>query len=65
MTIQSHVFQSESMSWEDMSAEAAEFATKIGRDNLISISIAAAGGSAFAGYGATGIIIVWYWDNQR
>jgi hypothetical protein len=61
MTVQSQVFQSGTMSWEALCAQAAEFATAIGRDNLISISVAAAGGGDVFGLGANGVIVVWYW----
>lgn len=65
MTVQSQIFESLTKSWEEMCAEASEFATQVGRDNLINITVTAVGGQDFLAAGATGIIIVWYWDNQR
>lgn len=61
MTVSSRVFQSASLTWEQLSAEAAEFATSLGQERLINISVAAAGGSDTWGIGANGVIIVWYW----
>ena len=61
MTVQSRIFKSATMSWEDVCAEAAAFASGIGREHLINISVAAAGGSDLFGVGANGVIVVWYW----
>ena len=62
MTVQSRLFSSSSKSWEGLSAEAAAFASEVGRDRLISISVAASGGTDVFGFGGTGVIIVWYWE---
>ena len=50
-------FTEEFKSWDKMMAEAAEFASTVGRDNLINISC-----SEFGQYASTATIIVWYWD---
>jgi hypothetical protein len=61
MTVQSQVFQSSTMSWEDMCQEAAAFATPVGNERLINISVAASGGGDLFGSGGNGVIVVWYW----
>jgi hypothetical protein len=61
LEVQSRVFQSATISWEEFCAQAAEFATGVGRDKLINISITAAGGADVLGIGASGVIVVWYW----
>ena len=61
MEVQSRVFQSATIPWEELCAQAAEFATSIGRDNLINISVTAAGGADVLGIGARGVIVVWFW----
>jgi hypothetical protein len=40
--------------------EAAAFASAVGRERLINISVAASGGTEFLGMGGTGVVIVWY-----
>jgi hypothetical protein len=58
MTAQSRVFESGTKSWEEMCAEVCEFATQVGKERVINISVAAAG----AALGGRGIIVVWYWE---
>ena len=36
-------------------------ASEVGRERLINISVAAAGGTDMLGLGGTGVIVVWYW----
>jgi hypothetical protein len=48
-------------SWEELCADAATFATSVGRERLINISVAAAGGVDLSGVGSRGVIVVWYW----
>ena len=55
-------FESASKSWEIMFAEAAAFATKVGRDRLIGISHSHGGGGAMFGEGGSGVVTVWYWE---
>jgi hypothetical protein len=61
VTVKSQLFQSSTSSWEDLCEEAAGFASSVGRDRLINISVAAAGGGDLFGVGGRGVIIVWYW----
>lgn len=61
MGVKSQVFQSSTSSWEALCEEAALFASSVGRDRLINISVAAAGGGDLFGVGGRGVIIVWYW----
>lgn len=61
MTVQCRVFESTTQTWEQLCGEAAEFATMIGKDNLINISVAASGGGNLFGRGGNGVIVVWYW----
>jgi len=44
-----------------MCGEASAFATKVGRERLINISVSAAGDNL----GANGTIFVWYWDDGK
>jgi hypothetical protein len=56
------LFSSAIKSWEDLCDEAAAFATEVGPQRLINISVSAAGGQNFFGSGAEGVIYVWYWE---
>ena len=62
MTVKCQTFTSGTKSWEKLAAEAAAFATHVGKERLINISVSAAGGSDLIGYGAEGVIFVWYWE---
>jgi hypothetical protein len=62
MTVQSRLFFSSSISWEALCSEASAFASEVGRDRLINISVAASGGTDILGLGGTGVIVVWYWE---
>jgi len=62
MKVECMMIRSATRSWTSLCEEAAEFATKVGRDRLINISVAAAGGSDAFGVGARGTIFVWYWE---
>ena len=64
MTVQSRQFASSSKSWEELCTEASAFATQVGRERLINISVAASGGTEFLGMGGTGVVIVWYWESS-
>jgi hypothetical protein len=44
-----------------MCEEAAETATKIGRERLINISVSASGENI----GSDGVIFIWYWDDGK
>jgi len=56
------MFSSSTRKWEHLIEEASEFATTIGRDRLISVSVSSAGGTDLFGLGGQGAIFVWYWD---
>lgn len=62
MSVQHRIFTSSSKSWEDLCAEASAFASGVGRERLINISVAASGGTEVFGFGGSGVIIVWYWE---
>jgi hypothetical protein len=62
MTVQHRIFESSSKSWETLCDEASAFASEIGRERLINISVAAAGGTDVLGLGGEGVIVVWYWE---
>jgi hypothetical protein len=61
MVVQYRIFESSSKSGETLCAEASAFASEVGRENLINISVAASGGTDMLGLGGTGVIVVWYW----
>jgi hypothetical protein len=62
MTLKAKVFESASKSWDDMCADVSSFASTLGRDRVVSISMAAAGGTDWPAVGSRGTIIVWYWS---
>jgi hypothetical protein len=55
MRVQRRLFKSSFKSWDTLCEEATAFATTIGRERLINISVAGESG----GWGA---IFVWYWE---
>ena len=59
MKVECMIIRSSMRSWESMCQEAAQFASTIGRDRLINISVSASGETL----GASGTIFVWYWDD--
>jgi hypothetical protein len=62
MKVKSKLFKSSSRSWDAMCEDVSEFASTLGPERLINISMSAAGGVDIGGAGAEGVIIVWYWD---
>jgi imidazolonepropionase-like amidohydrolase len=52
--VQHRIFESSSKSWETLCAEASAFASEIGRENLVNISVAASGRDRHAGPWGTG-----------
>ena len=54
MQVKFRVFKSYTQSWDDLCAEAAEFATQQGRDRLINLSVSEDDNQ--------GVIVVWYWE---
>ena len=61
MKVNCMLIRSTTRSWKSLCEEAATFATKVGRDRLINISVSAAGDNL----GAEGTIFVWYWDDGK
>jgi len=55
MKVECMMIRSATRSWTSLCEEAAEFATKVGRERLINISVSAAGDNL----GAEGTIFVW------
>jgi hypothetical protein len=62
MKVQCRVFTSSTKKWDELVDEASEFATGVGRDRLINMSVSASGGTDLFGFGSQGAIFVWYWD---
>ena len=60
MRVRFKFFEGTYTTWEDLYSEAAEFASRIGPDRLISISHSSAGSSTVA----NGVVTVWYWDES-
>ena len=56
VTVKCEIFKSTMQSWQSLAEDAAEFATKVGQQNLINISVSAEGA------GSEGCIFVWYWE---
>jgi hypothetical protein len=54
MEVRFEVFRGVWASWNDLFQQAAEFATQIGRERLISISHSCDNNE--------GVVTVWYWD---
>jgi hypothetical protein len=54
-------FSSSAASWESLFDEAAAFATRVGRDRLISISHSHNGPNL----GGLGVVTVWYWEGDE
>ena len=52
-------FTAQFQSWEEMLAEVGEFASGLGRENLINISC-----SEFGQYASTATVVVWYWTKE-
>ena len=60
--VQCKLFTSSTRRWDELMAEACEFASGLGKDRLINVSVSASGGTDLFGLGAQGAIFVWYWD---
>ena len=54
MQVKFKIFKSSVKSWPDLCAEAAAFASELGREHLINVSVSEDHNE--------GIIIVWYWE---
>ena len=57
MKVTARILRSATHSWERMVEEASEFASSIGRDALINISVSAPPSGE-------GVIVVWYWEKE-
>jgi len=53
--VQHKLFKSTFKSWDSMCEEAAKFASSIGKERLINISVTGE-------QGGQGVVFVWYWD---
>lgn len=56
MTVRYRLFKSARKSWETLCDEAAAFATTVGKERLINVSVSQ------ADTGGQGVIFVWYWE---
>ena len=56
------IFSSSTRKWNELVAEATEFASGVGKERLINMSVSASGGTDLFGFGGQGAIFVWYWD---
>jgi hypothetical protein len=65
VTVRHRIFESSTKAWAALCTEAEQFATDVGRQRLINISVAASGGSDLFGAGGHGVVIVWYWDESK
>jgi hypothetical protein len=60
--VQCKMFSSSTRKWDALVADATEFASSVGRERLINMSVSASGGTDLFGLGGQGAIFVWYWD---
>jgi hypothetical protein len=56
MRVRHRLFESTFKSWESLCEEAAAFASTVGQERLINISVSQ------ADTGGKGIVFVWYWE---
>ena len=56
MQVRHKLFKSTFKSWDSLCEEAGAFATELGRDRLINISV------TLGDAGGQGVIFVWYWE---
>jgi hypothetical protein len=62
MSAQHRIFASSTKAWEALCAEASSFATEVGREKLINISVVASGGTEVFRLRGPEFIVVWYWE---
>jgi hypothetical protein len=62
MRVQCKLFSSSTKKWDELIAEASSFASGVGRERLVNISVSASGGTDLLGLGSQGAIFVWYWE---
>jgi hypothetical protein len=56
MTVRHRLFESHFKSWDALCEEAAAFASTLGRERLINISVSQ------GDTGGKGLVFVWYWE---
>lgn len=56
MTVRYKIFRGVFTTWESLLQEAADFATRIGKDRLISLS--------HSEDKSDGVVVVWYWGHS-
>lgn len=65
MNVRFKVFESTSSSWEELFQEAADFASTIGSEKLVSISHSSGTKARMFSTGTdNGVVTVWYWDEN-
>lgn len=57
-------FESQTKSWDALFKEASDFATEVGRENLINITVDTMGGAEWTGVFSVGQVVVWYWEDR-
>jgi hypothetical protein len=62
MKVQCRKFSSSTKAWDSLIEEATQFASSVGRERLINMSVSASGGTDLFGMGGHGAIFVWYWE---
>ena len=60
--VQCKLFSSSTRKWNELVEEASEFASSLGKERLINMSVSASGGTDLFGIGGQGAIFVWSWD---
>lgn len=64
MNVRHRVFESSTQSREELCDDAGQFATQVGREKPINVSVAASGGTEMFGHGGRGLIVVWYFARR-
>lgn len=59
MRVRHKLFESTFKSWDSLCEEAEAFASTLGPERLINLSVAQ------ADTGGNGVVVVWYWDSAR
>lgn len=54
------IFRSDHRSWEKLFQDAADFASGLTPEELITVTVTSAGGTVWGGVGAEGLVTVWY-----
>lgn len=64
MRVAFKVFEGSTPDWDTLLTEAAAFATGLGRDRVINVSVSHGGGSSVFGAGGAVTVVVWYWEPE-